>query len=73
MRSRKVAMSCAALFVIAGTLLQHADSAPAVLLSVSLCTFGVGVWASNMHAVAADAFPDPLWRRSMVWQGARVR
>ncbi len=29
-----------------------------ILLSISLCTFGVGVWASNMHAVAADGFPQ---------------
>jgi ACS family hexuronate transporter-like MFS transporter len=56
--SRKVVMTCAALFVVAGTLLQHATTVPAVLLSVSLCTFGTGVWASNLHSVATDAFPE---------------
>ena len=59
-RSRKVVMSCAALFVIAGTMVQQAETVPAVLLSVSLCTFGVGVWSSNLHSVAADAFPHSV-------------
>ncbi len=55
-RARKLMMSAAAIFVLAGTLLQHASGAAGILLSVSLCTFGVGVWASNLHAVAADGF-----------------
>ena len=55
--ARKVMMSIAALFVLVGSLLQSASGAFGVLLSVSLCTFGVGVWAANMHAVAADGFP----------------
>ncbi len=55
--ARKVMMSTAALFVLLGSLLQSASGAFGVLLSVSLCTFGVGVWAANMHAVAADGFP----------------
>jgi len=59
-RSRKAVMTCAALFVGAGTLLQRSASIPEVLLSVSLCTFGAGVWASNLHTVAADAFPDAV-------------
>jgi ACS family hexuronate transporter-like MFS transporter len=55
-QSRKLMMSAAALFVLAGTLLQNASGVAGILLSVSLCTFGVGVWASNLHAVAADGF-----------------
>ncbi len=56
--ARKVMMSVAALFVLAGSLLQNASGVAGVILSISLCTFGVGVWASNMHAVAADGFPE---------------
>ena len=55
-QARKLMMSAAALFVLAGTLLQNASGVAGILLSVSLCTFGVGVWASNLHAVAADGF-----------------
>lgn len=54
--ARKIMMSIAALFVLAGALLQNASGVTGILLSVSLCTFGVGVWASNLHAVAADGF-----------------
>ena len=54
--ARKVMMSVAALFVLSGTLLQSASGVVGILLSVSLCTFGVGIWASNLHAVAADGF-----------------
>ena len=56
--SRKIMMSVAALFVLAGSSLQSASGVLGVLLSVSLCTFGVGIWAGNMHAVAADGFPQ---------------
>lgn len=56
--SRKIMMSVAALFVLAGSLFQSASGAIGVLVSVSLCTFGVGIWAGNMHAVAADGFPQ---------------
>ncbi|MFN0102215.1 MAG: MFS transporter [Bryobacteraceae bacterium] len=56
--SRKIMMSGAALFVLIGSLFQSASGIVGVLLSVSLCTFGVGVWAANMHAVAADGFPQ---------------
>lgn len=55
--ARKIMMSVAALFVLAGSAFQSASGAFGVLLSVSLCTFGVGIWAGNMHAVAADGFP----------------
>lgn len=56
LEARKVMMSIAALFVLAGAGLQAASGVVGILLSVSLCTFGVGVWASNMHAVPADGF-----------------
>ena len=56
--SRKIMMSVAALFVLAGSSFQSASGVFGVLLSVSLCTFGVGIWAGNMHAVAADGFPQ---------------
>lgn len=55
--ARKIMMSVAAVFVLAGSLFQSASGVVAVLVAVSLCTFGVGVWAANMHAVAADGFP----------------
>jgi ACS family hexuronate transporter-like MFS transporter len=55
--ARKIAMTLAGVFVILGTLLHSASSAPIVILSTSLCTFGVGVWAANMHSVPMDAFP----------------
>jgi ACS family hexuronate transporter-like MFS transporter len=54
--ARKIMMSLAALFVLAGSCIQGASGAVAILLSVSLCTFGVGIWASNMHAIPADGF-----------------
>lgn len=54
--ARKTMMSLAAVFVLAGSLLQGASGAAGILLSVSLCTFGVGIWAGNLHAVAADGF-----------------
>lgn len=55
--SRKLMMSAAAAFVILGTALQSASTPTWVIVSVSLCTFGVGIWAGNMHAVPADVFP----------------
>ncbi len=54
--ARKMMMSAAAVFVLIGSVFQNAAGVAGVLLSVSICTFGVGVWASNMHAVAADGF-----------------
>lgn len=56
--SRKLMMSAAAVFVILGTAFQSASTPVWVILSVSLCTFGVGIWAGNMHAVPADVFPQ---------------
>lgn len=54
--ARKLMMSVAAVFVLIGSLFQSASGAAGIILSVSICTFGVGVWAANMHAVAADGF-----------------
>jgi MFS transporter, ACS family, hexuronate transporter len=59
LEARKIMMSVAALFVLAGSMLQTASGVMGILVSISLCTFGVGIWASNMHAVAADGFPPP--------------
>lgn len=58
--ARKLLMSSAAVLVLAGTLLQAAPQVWQVLLSLSLCTFGVGMWASNLHTLPADAFPKPV-------------
>lgn len=56
LRARKLMMSLAAVFVLIGSLFHTASGSAAIIVSVSLCTFGVGVWAANMHAVAADGF-----------------
>ncbi len=55
-QAHKLMMSIAAVFVLVGTLLQTASGVVEILLSVSFCTFGVGIWASNLHSVAADGF-----------------
>jgi ACS family hexuronate transporter-like MFS transporter len=55
-QARKIMMSVAAIAVILGTLLQGANEPLWVIVSVSLCTLGVGAWAANMHAVPADVF-----------------
>jgi hypothetical protein len=31
-----------------------------VIASLTLCTFGVGVWAANLHCLPADAFSRPV-------------
>ncbi len=54
---RKVMMTAAAVLVLCGTLLQTGSQVWQVLLSLSMCTFGVGIWAANLHALPADAFP----------------
>lgn len=58
LEAKKIMMSIAAIFVLAGSLLQNGSTTIEVLTAVSLCTFGVGVWAANMHAVAAEAFHE---------------
>jgi nitrate/nitrite transporter NarK len=53
-------LTAAAILVIAGALLEYHTSAAMVLLSLSLCTLAVGIWAWNMHALAADAFSPTI-------------
>jgi MFS transporter, ACS family, hexuronate transporter len=54
--SRKVMMTSAAVLVATGTLFQAASSHFWILLSLSLSSFGAGVWAGNLHAIPADGF-----------------
>lgn len=57
LRSRKILMTISAVLLAIGAALQVASSVWAVLFSLCLCTIGVGMWACNLHALAADAFP----------------
>lgn len=59
-RSRKLMMTLAACLVTAGAILQTGTGLPVVIISMSICTFGVGMWACNLHALATDAFPKPV-------------
>jgi ACS family hexuronate transporter-like MFS transporter len=54
--ARKIMMTAAAVIVCAGTLLQASPEVWLTIVSLSICTFGVGVWASNLHSLPADAF-----------------
>jgi ACS family hexuronate transporter-like MFS transporter len=54
--SRKILMSAAAAVVAFGTLFQRSPEPWLTIASVSISCFGVGVWPSNMHTVAPDAF-----------------
>lgn len=54
--SRKAMMTFAAVLVALGTLFHAASSHFWMLLSLSLSSFGVGVWSGNLHAVPADGF-----------------
>lgn len=58
--SRKVMMTLAALLVTIGAILQTGSGLAIVLISMSICTLGVGMWACNLHALATDAFPKPV-------------
>jgi ACS family hexuronate transporter-like MFS transporter len=58
--ARKILMTVAAALLAAGVMLQFVSSVWAVLFSLSLCTIGIGIWACNLHALAADAFPRPV-------------
>ena len=55
--ARKIVMSFAALVVTVGAFSQVTSEVWLVLLSLSISMFGVGLWAGNMHAIPADAFP----------------
>jgi MFS transporter, ACS family, hexuronate transporter len=55
--SRKIIMTAAAILLAAGASLQTSSALWLVLLSLTLCTTSVGMWACNLHALAADAFP----------------
>ncbi len=58
--SRKIMMTLAAAMLVLGAVLQSGAGLPSILISLSVCTAGVGVWACNLHALAADAFPKPI-------------
>jgi MFS transporter, ACS family, hexuronate transporter len=58
--SRKILMTAAAVLLAAGAAMQASSAVWVVLLSLSLCTLSVGMWACNLHALAADAFPRDI-------------
>jgi ACS family hexuronate transporter-like MFS transporter len=54
--SRKVVMTVAPLFVVAGLLAVQSTNAPFVLAVLGISAFGTGLWAGNLHALAVDSF-----------------
>lgn len=58
--SRKIMMTGAAVLVLLGTALQARAELWITLVSLSLCTMGVGVWAANLHSLPADAFDSSI-------------
>jgi MFS family permease len=58
--SRKLMMSAAADIVGIGVSMTLASSVWMVLAALTLCSLGVGMWACNLHALAADVFPRPV-------------
>ncbi len=58
--SRKVMMTVATVFVATGALFNSATGTVAVLASLSVSTFGVGVWAGNLHTLPNDSFPKHM-------------
>lgn len=55
--SRKVTMTLAAVLVATGALFNGVTSTVGILAALSVSTFGVGVWAGNLHTLPSDAFP----------------
>lgn len=55
--ARKLVMSGAPLLVAVGALSVSATHTWAILGQLGVAAFGVGVWAGNLHALPADAFP----------------
>ncbi len=55
--ARKLVMSVAPLLVAVGALSVTATSTWTTLAELGVAAFGVGVWAGNLHALPADAFP----------------
>jgi len=55
--SRKLIMTLGSILVAIGALCQSASQTWIVLLSLSISTFGTGVYAGNLHALPADAYP----------------
>ena len=55
--SRKSIMTLGSILVAIGALCQSASQTWTVLLFLSISTFGVGVYAGNLHALPADAYP----------------
>jgi MFS transporter, ACS family, hexuronate transporter len=58
--ARKLMMTSAAVAIIVGALLQRSDHIALLVTGLSICTFGVGVWAANLHTLPADRFPQTL-------------
>ena len=56
--ARKIVMSIAPLIVAVGALSVSATQIWTVLATLGVAAFGVGVWAGNLHALPADAFPQ---------------
>ena len=54
--SRKIAMTVAPVFVLAGLLAVPSTSTSFVIAVLGISAFGVGVWAGNLHALAVDTF-----------------
>jgi ACS family hexuronate transporter-like MFS transporter len=55
--ARKLVMSGAPLLVAVGALSVSATHTWAILGQLGVAAFGVGIWAGNLHALPADAFP----------------
>jgi len=56
--ARKIVMSLAPLLVAVGALSVSATHTWTILATLGVAAFGVGVWAGNLHALPADAFPQ---------------